>query len=386
MQKKTLRTLAFCIIAVGTNASAKSLYEDPETNQVYTKPAPGLVKISGDDYSNKKGIIVDSKAIKLKFNGVHYLGFVSSKEDGGDRENNFETRRNYFQVKAYFNKKDYMRLTLDSFHETKGANKDKGSWLTRVKYAYLYLDDILPYTGVEIGQSHRPWIDYAEHHGWWYRSISKTFGESEHGAHLINSADIGLNFKTKLPHFSSELGVYNGEGYHDIENGEGLSTEARLTYHILPTGDKSEKQTTDYFNISYFGIKSLEDNKRGNNDFTLNGIHAVYNTKQFLVAAQYLKADNGSYNVYEGDGYSLNFEYRPMEKFWFIGRYDDWDQAVESNHGGDRKHFILGAVYNLYKHVRFIANVRQTDYDESDSLNANIKDETQLMLTAEVHW
>ncbi len=344
MQKKTLITLAFCVIAVGTNAS------------------------------------------ELKFNGVHYLGFTSSKEDGADRESNFETRRNYFQVKAYFNKKDYMRLTLDSFQETKGSNKDKGSWLTRVKYAYLYLDEVLPYTGVEMGQVHRPWIDYEEHHGWWFRSVSKVFVESGYGAHLINSADLGLNFKTKLAHFSSEIGVFNGEGYHDIENGEGLSTEARLTYHVLPTGDQGRKQTKDYFDISYFGIKSLEDNKRGNTDFTMNGLHVVYNTKQFLVAGQYVKADNGSNDIFEGDGYSLNFEYRPMEKIWFIGRYDDWDQAIASNGGGDRRHYLLGAVYNLYKQVRFIANVRNTDYDESDSLNAGIKDETQLMLTAEVHW
>ncbi len=379
MQRKTLKILALCLIIVATNASAISFYEDPETNQVYTKPAPGLVEIK------KKGIPVDSKAIKLKFNGVHYLGFTSSKEDGGDRESNFETRRNYFQVKAYFNKKDYMRLTLDSFQETKGSQKDTGSWLTRVKYAYLYLDEVLPYTGVEMGQVHRPWIDYEEHHGWWFRSISKVFVESGYGAHLINSADLGLNFKTKLPHFSSEIGVFNGEGYHAIENGEGLSTEARLTYHVYDSS-KGRKPSNDYINFSYFGIKSLEDNKRGNADFTLNGLHAVYNTKQFLIAGQYVKADNGSNDVYEGDGYSLNFEYRPMDKFWFIGRYDDWDQAVASNGGGDRRHYLLGAVYNLYKQVRFIANVRQTDYDESDSLNAGIKDETQLMLTAEVHW
>ncbi|WP_069471628.1 porin [Candidatus Marithrix sp. Canyon 246] len=346
MQKKTLKALALCLIIVATNASAIS---------------------------------------ELKFNGVHYLGFTSSKEDGGDRESNFETRRNYFQVKAYFNKKDYMRLTLDSFQETKGSNKDKGSWLTRVKYAYLYLDEVLPYTGVEMGQVHRPWIDYEEHHGWWFRSISKVFVESGYGAHLINSADLGVNFKTKLAHFSSEIGVYNGEGYHAIENGEGLSTEARLTYHVYDSS-KGRKPSNDYINFSYFGIKSLEDNKRGNNDFTLNGLHAVYNTKQFLIAGQYIKADNGNNDVYEGDGYSLNFEYRPMDKFWFIGRYDDWDQAVASNGGGDRKHYLLGAVYNLYKQVRFIANVRQTDYDESDSLNAGIKDETQFMLTAEVHW
>ncbi len=52
----------------------------------------------------------------------------------------FETRRNYFQVKAYFkeNPKDYMRLTLDTHTDSAGETN------VRLKYAYLYIDDILP--------------------------------------------------------------------------------------------------------------------------------------------------------------------------------------------------------------------------------------------------
>jgi len=40
-----------------------------------------------------------------------------------------------------------------------------GETNVRLKYAYLYLDNILPSTGVEFGQAHRPWIDYEEHSG-----------------------------------------------------------------------------------------------------------------------------------------------------------------------------------------------------------------------------
>ena len=69
----------------------------------------------------------------------------------------------------------------------------------------LYLDNILPFTGVEIGQVHRPWIDYEEHGGWNYRSISKVFVEQNNGAHLTNSADLGVNFKQKPSTFLLNL-------------------------------------------------------------------------------------------------------------------------------------------------------------------------------------
>ncbi len=367
-------------VATVTNAYAVTLYEDPETHQVFTKEAPGLVKLEDTP--------VQSKAVMLKFNGVHYVGFVSAKEDGGDRTSRFETRRNYLQVKAYLNKHDFFRLTLDSFQETKGDNKDKGSWLTRVKYAYLYLDEILPYTGIEFGQVHRPWIDYEEQHGWLYRPISNVWIEDGSGAHLINSADMGINFKTKVPYFSSEIGLFNGEGYHAIENGEGLSAEARLTLHALGTGAKKVKVNKhQYFDISYFGVKSLEDNKRGNSDFMMNGIHAVYNAPAFLIAGQYVTADNGDNNVYDGNGYSLNAEIRPFEKLWWFGRYDDWDQNdTMSNNGGDRRQYILGGMYHYNKNVKFIANITSVDFDEDDALNAAEKDSIDLMFTAEVKW
>ncbi len=71
-----------------------------------------------------------------------------------------------------------MRLTLDTHTDSAGETN------VRLKYAYLYIDDILPSTGVEFGQAHRPWIDYEEHSGWLYRSVAKTFVEEKQGAHF----------------------------------------------------------------------------------------------------------------------------------------------------------------------------------------------------------
>ena len=330
--------------------------------------------------------VVKSKVPVLNFSGTHYLGFVSSEQDG-ERSNKFETRRNYFQVKAYMkdNKKSYMRLTLDT-HQTddtkykdadgKTYGKDMdGTWNVRLKYAFLYLDEVLPNTGIELGQVHRPWIDNEEHGGWNYRSISKVFVEDGGAAHLTNSADLGFNIKTKLDNFSSELGIFNGEGYHNKEDGEALSSEWRLTGHILGTGKKKRKAKVTYADVSFLGQLNEKSNKHKNEDLNWYGVHAVYNQPEFLMAAQYISTED-AHSAYAGDGYSVNGEYRFTKKWDAIGRYDSF--TLEEG-DVEQKRAIAGAVYKYNKNVKFITSYMSEKKDGYDAKNS-------IMLTAEVKW
>jgi len=322
-----------------------------------------------------EGTLVKSKVPVLKFSGKHYLGFVSN-----DGDNAFETRRNYFQVKAYFaeDPKSFFRMTLDTHHINDGKDvvgKDThGTWNVRLKYAYLYLDNILPFTGVEMGQAHRPWIDYEEHGGWNYRSISKVFVEDGMGAHLTNSADLGINFKTKTENFSSELGIFNGEGYHGDEDGKGLSSEWRLTYHALGGGTHKAKKSNNYFNISFLGQLNADSNKHKNEDLNWMGAHAVYNQPELLLAGQYITTNDAN-EKYAGQGYSLNGEYRFMPKWNAIARYDVFEMDKDNL---EKTRLIAGITHKYNKNVEFIANAL--------SEKAGSKDETSFMLTAEINW
>ena len=338
---------------------------------------------------------VQAKAIKLKFNGKHYLGFTQKTPKTGDSTSKFETRRNYFQTKAYFKEdpKSYMRFTYDTHQNT------EGEWNVRLKYAYLYLDNVLPNTGVEFGQVHRPWIDYEEHHIWLYRSIHKVFVEADESAHLTNSSDLGINFKTKTKYFSSEIGLYNGEGYHSKEDGKGKSFEWRLTAHPLGTGKKHIKSKDTYLDISFFGqlnqslAKSygvgkdaIEKNTTVKTEHNLNWFAGavVYNQPEFLFGAQYVVADNEDYK-YQGAGFSLNGEFRFMDKYSAIGRYDNWtinkDEVANLDKEGTKDSYLIGLVYNYNKNVKFIGNMLDVKYADSES-----KDFTQYMITAEVNW
>jgi hypothetical protein len=317
--------------------------------------------------------VVKSHVPVLKFSGTHYLGFVNSTPDEGESTNKFETRRNYLQVKAYFkeNPKDYMRITLDT-HDSDGESN------VRLKYAYLYLDNVLPNTGVEFGQAHRPWIDYEEHNGWNFRSISKVMVEEKNAAHLTNSADRGINFKTKLDYFSSELGIFNGEGYHNEEDGESLSGEWRLTGHILGTGKTKAKKSLTYANVSFFGQQNQKSNKHHNEDLNWYGLHAVYNQPEFLIAAQYIDVTDAVDN-YKGSGYSINGEYRISPKLNLVGRYDSFEMDVDST---EKKRALAGVAYEYNHNVKLIANYLK---EGGDALSAT-KTRDAVMLTAEVEW
>jgi len=347
------------------------------------------------DFEKKfaKATVVKSKAPILKFSGLHYLGFVGNSADYMDGSTSsstyFETRRNYLQVKAYFDEdtKSYMRVTLDTHQVHNSVDDDSdinfgntGDWEVRLKYAYLYLDNILPYTGVEFGQAHRPWIDYEEHHGWNYRSISKVLVEAHEGAHFTTSADLGVDFKTKTPYFSSEIGIFNGEGYHgDASDNEHISGEWRLTGHLLGTGEKHVHKHDTYADVSFFGQYNAEY-KEGEDDFIWYGAHAVYNQPEFLLAAQYVKATDGGVSK-EGDGWSVNGEFRlntfteSLHGWNVLARYDSFDLDA----GEERERTIAGLAYQYNRYVEFIANYLNEQVDSKDVTDA-------FMLTAEVNW
>ncbi len=374
-------------------ADGTRLWEDPKTHQVYTEPGEGRVPLDTREEHPGTEVRLASKALKLEFSGVHFLGFVHRDPDDGPGTSKFETRRNHFQVKAFLDEKNYMRLTLDAYQETAAeATNADGSWNMRVKYAYLWLADVLPGTGIEIGQVHLPWLDYEESHGWFYRSISKTFIEAEEGAALFTSADLGVNVRTAFDHVSSEVVVVNGEGFHARSEGRGLLVGGRLVWHLLGTGRKRVNPLRDrYLDAAVLAVHSSDDEAKTDTpdgtDFDLAGLHVVYNCPRFLVAAMYVDADNDDYGRYEGHGLTVNLEIRPSDRWAILARRDDWDQSdTVANHGGDRTNTIVGVAWRYDRYVRFIVNLEQVDYDDADTLNAKLADENRLYVTAEVHW
>ncbi len=375
---------ALTIGSLSASASDIKFYVD-ENGQVFTTQAEGRTELK------TKNTPVQAKASKLKFSGVHYLGFTQKSPNVGSSTTNFEFRRNYLQVKAYLldDPKSYLRVTLDTSY----TSSSDGHADIYAKYVYIYLNNVLPSTGVEFGMAHRPWIDYEEHQAWGMRSIAKVFAEEKEAGDLTNSADLGVNFKTKTDYFTSELGLFNGEGYHGENDtsgnviGDGLSAEWRLTAAIMGNGKTKRKATKDtYFDASFFGQYNMDSAKNSGETYKIYGLHTVYNVPSFLVSAQYISADSDKADStkYNGQGYSVNGTYRLGAKHQYsvFARYDSWENE-DSTSGvvtTTEDNAIYGVAWRQNKNLKWLLS-GQTYHVEN-----NKDDYTSAMITAEVHW
>ena len=401
-KKIVLSTLtALAITTLSANANDVKLYSDAD-GQVFATAGEGRVELKS------KKTPVHAKASKLKFSGLTYIGLThndyktdSSTVDFKDDKTNFEIRRAYFQLKAYLldDPKSYYRITFD-MHQN-----GEDDMVIRAKYAYLYLNNILPFTGVEVGLVHRPWHDYEEHNAWYYRNISKVLIEAKNGGDLSNSADFGFNFKSKTQYFDGEAGLFNGEGYHsdfnDDEGGDagvGMSLEYRATLHILGVNGKDKQTKKTYFDASIFGQYNQQHKASASgiageyDDLVFNGLHTVYNQPNFLLSAQYIisndTADNSTYvSKQAGSGYSVNGECRFGHDYDYraIARYDSWiDKKVSSSDEKVDNAYIIGGVWEQNSNVQWVANVTVTDNETGSSREKY--NGIAYMLTAEVKF
>ncbi|MBU1657862.1 hypothetical protein KKG72_02280 [bacterium] len=399
MKKIVLSAVAALTIgSVAALASEVQFYTDAN-GQVFTQEGEGRTALEN------KSTSWYAHADKLKFNALAYLGYVNTdlRNDNqvGGNTSEFELRRMYFQVKAHLleDPKSYFRVTMDATTKANDTSPDTSKeeyQAVIIKYAYLYLNEVLPFTGVEIGVVHRPWIDYEEHNAWFYRNIAKVFVEADNSAHLTNSADLGVNFKTSTPYFSSEIGMFNGEGYHNAEDGAGNSLEWRATAHILGTGKKQKDKfaSVTYWDASFFGQYNVASAKHqdsatpNTDDLVWGGLHTVFNMPAFMLSGQYIKSQDTSDNAtpykYSGSGYSVHTVARfgAGKDYAAFGRYDSFTSDLKVNTKEQEKRtYIVGASWQQNKNIQWIANITTTDIDQDSSKNGNA-----YMLSAQVEF
>ncbi len=391
MKKIVLSSLAALTLAsVAANASATKLYQD-ENGQVFTQAAEGRTALKTDTS-------VYSHADKLKFSGQAFIGYKNTHYTDSAKESDqaFKVSRGYLQLKAYLldDPKSYYRITMDLKNSTA---VDGNSLVVRAKYAYLNLNEVLPATSFEIGLAHRPWHDYEEHNSWLFRSVSEIFIENHNSAHISSSADYGVMAKTRTKYFDSDIGVFNGEGYHGTQNSNGMSLEWRFTGHLLGTHGHPDKTT--YLDASFFGQlnqkHSLNTITNHNDDLHFYGFHTVFNMPAFLASAQYVTSDDTSINSTatgavsngSGDGYTFNVEGRigSEHQYKAFARYDNWTPDVVSGATEySKKTEIAGVAWKQNRNVEWVANVTVDDNDHAAGTVS--PKSTAYMLTTEINF
>jgi hypothetical protein len=307
------------------------------------------------------------KLAQIKISGKAYLHYDytrTSPDINQDDKGEFKVTRAYFEVRKYFNSKDnYFRITTDVRQD------NDGYYRVFLKYAYLNWT-FSPLVATEIGMVHRAWVDWEEHHGWLHRDVEKTFIEDADGAHLIGSADLGIALKGKYGKlFDYLVGIYNGEGYHGLEDDKhfGKSIEGRISFYPYQ-GVTLAFHTAQIFN------SGTETNKHIYQPFV------EYKNQYFLIAAQYIydhEEGNGNptYNNYgwsiNGDVYLKPVINMPITLF---GRYGSWnfDSDLEGDKTDintvDRWQVLIGGAYKWNKYIRTSLAYKYVKYDLADSV------------------
>jgi hypothetical protein len=177
----------------------------------------------------------------LKVGATLFLdyGFVQRPEGtdaAGHRihPNAFNVQRAYINLTGQVHHLVAFRVTPDIRPETGSGSSLSGSYSYQLKYAFaqLNLADWLPRDSwVRLGIQQTPYVEYNEQ-VYRYRWQGSIFPDREG---FLSSSDAGLSFRTVFPADRGDLhvGVYNGEGYRQLERNDRKALMIRGTWRPL---------------------------------------------------------------------------------------------------------------------------------------------------------
>lgn len=315
--------------------------------------------------------------------------FLSYNYNHTKEFNKYGLKRGYFTIKTRLNDIFSTRYTQDITLDQEGG--DAGNVETRLKYLYIKAKmnqfKLLGKSYFEFGLVHRPWLDFDGGINA-YRVQGKMFAE-RHG--VVNSADFGITYTGLLgdeinPRYQEKvsdeypgkygsfaIGIYNGGGYHAIEQNNNKTIEGRLTirpfYQLLPG-----------LQLSYSGAYGKANLPGNQADFVMNLFYISYESPIIVTTAQYYTGTgdyegnyvDNNYNSKENHGYSFFSEIMiPNTNFALMGRYDNFT----STHNDINREIIIGGI--AYK---FLDNKVLLDYNREQFENDQTLDNFEIVL------
>lgn len=283
---------------------------------------------------------------QFKFESQMFVGYQYIESPDG-YFNEFKLKRGYLTSKITLNKFFSARITSDITQDREGDGL--GDMEMRFKYAYLKANlpnlAFLNKTHIEFGIIHTPWMDFEQSINK-YRVEGKMFSDRWG---LVNSADFGIMFVSLLggemdneykdninrknagKYGSIAIGVFNGGGYHALENNRNKTIESRFTLRpfssILPG-----------LQLSYHNVYG-KGNIRSEPDLMINMGMISFESKIVVLTAQYVQGTGSpdgdfieygkSYNL---NGYSIFGEFKiPNTQFALFSRYDYLNSKTVNN-------------------------------------------------------
>ncbi len=335
--------------------------------------------------------VLDDVWSKVELSTKWYLSYASGQQDG-ETFNRTHIGRGYLTLKLKPVKWFEPRVTIDTHQD------DSGDWKVRLKYLYGKFKvpvetSVVTEPSIELGMVHGPWFDYEEHINW-YRAEGQMFLERNK---IFNSADLGFTiggllgekldedyqkrvskkYPGKLGSFA--FGVYNGGGYHALEQNEDKVFESRLSLRPLAS-------VVPHWQLSYLFVHG-KGNTAEAPDWDLHGVMTSIEHEYFVVTAQ-LGVGQGNQKGDKLDedgsamdlvGYSFFGELKlPLIHSSIIGRYDHFDWGTDGGLSATER-VIAGHAFHFLSHNFLLASIDLVSYGD-----AGIPNDQQAKLTLQV--
>lgn len=328
----------------------------------------------------------------IRISGQWFLAY-QSRDIANKKSNDFLLKRGYLTIEKRFSDNFTGRITQDISVDKEGDGL--GDIELRLKYGYLRFksDDFFIFTNpyVEFGLVHRPWLDFEQKINR-YRVQGPMFLDRND---ILSSADYGITITTLLggevnqdfqknvnkdypgKYGSLTVGVYNGGGYHAIEQNQNKIFEGRLS--LRPLAEIAPGIQLHYSKV--LGKGNIEVSPDYNLD--LGGIS--YENKLLTVLGYYIKGTGDqSGELFEFDetdieteGFSIFGELKlECISSSLFGRYDEFEAL------GKQKRMIVGVAYHFLGKNKILI-----DYDYNTYVDAvRIPDEHVIEFAVELRF
>ena len=328
-----------------------------------------------ENESDKTADFIKKILSETEISGQWFLAYRAGVKEGANF-NDFLLKRGYLTFKESFTKNLSTRFTQDISVDREGDGE--GDIELRLKYGYLSYElgsiGFFAKPSVEFGLVHRSWLDFEQKINR-YRIQGRMFLER---FGIIHSADYGITFmsllggevdedyqksvSSKYPgkYGSVQFGVYNGGGYHAIEENQNKLVEGRFTVRPIPN-------ILPGLQLSYL-IGYGKGNVSSSPDFYFNVGFLSYQSKNAIFSFTYYSgqgnaggtAINSDGESYGNSGYSFFGElFIPNTAFSIVGRLDHF-KAEKSPSSVESQNYIGGVSYHFLKGSKIVL-----DYDYS---------------------
>lgn len=322
----------------------------------------------------------DDRRPTVTVGGVVYAQYGYRFSDAADDYNAFDLTRAYVSVRGDLGHGLTSRVTSDVYRVP------DGSLDLRLKYAYATWRPEQGSIGFTAGMMQTPWVDFEEAM-WGYRMQGR-IALDRNGYLTSSDLGLGLDGSWNLEAVSVQAGVFNGEGYDDLEGDRHKDVAARVSFRLLATDDDSRTGGVRLSALGHYGVPT------GGGVRSRAAGMLSWKSRLATLAAEYAAAGDRRDDPDDGSAPDIETIHGrvitafgvlriPGSRAALVARVDAVDPDTDQS--GDRAtRYIAGISYAVTPNLRVLADVDHVHYETAAPTPAAEAAATQALFQLEL--